>query len=754
MEGINAEKIAELVAKPRIALTLVSAFSLIIRLLPMRFEYLLGYDPFFHLAYIRYAINHGWVNFYPYALGPWGIQVKLFHPLGLWMAPAFVYKLLSPFGVSLFNAFRVTPVIFGVLTVVLVYLIALRLYDGRRALLSAFLLAVSFGHVFRSMAGYYRGDNYMLFWYGVALLGIALGLTWEPKRWKHERFALYLIPGIATGLSAIFWQAYYPIFAFVLANGVFLSLGAFLLGEDERILDGIAIVVSTGLGAVMANYLGGIFGYGMVGYNRWLGRLIAERLGIDFGFIKDAFLLVHLKYVLPLAVVFGAVLLVGSRFLHRRGRFFLGVALLGIALAALQLRELAVEVFNTLFYSAPITETQRTGLNDLWTAYGPAFLAAPVFALSLRRKRLADYVMLGLALVAVPMLLIWTRFLFIGSLAIAVLAGVGLVDVYEALKPLAEPKKLGSIALLILIASVPATTAYVGFKNTLSVKPVVNDNWAVALEYLGNHSNPNDVVLTWWDQGHWVTYFAERAPVAQGSPSKFVADYYLGKVSERALMNLGVDYVIVSLDTLLKFGSVVRTANESGYSLVVLPERGYRVFASGSYSVVLDPVRVTLGPVSGVPIALYVEGDGIEEYRFERPTVRAYVYVNLNYGYAVVVNEKAFDTPLVKLMFTNDLENYRLLYTDGGIVKVFRFVHPNVVVTAQNGSTVLEFENATGTSLGIFGFLDNGTLVFRKWYPVSGLEKFSLPGDLNGSVVVRYTYSNGTVLDRGVFRLD
>jgi len=68
---------------------------------------------------------------------------------------------------------------------------------------------------------------------------------------------------------------------------------------------------------------------------------------------------------------------------------------------------------------------------------------------------------------------------------------------------------------------------------------------------------------------------------------------------------------------------------------------------------------------------------------------------------------------------------------------------------------VLRFENATGTSLGIYGFLDNGTLVFRKWYPVNGLEKFPLPRNLNGSVVVRYTYARkGKVLDRGVFRIE
>ncbi|WP_342764473.1 oligosaccharyl transferase, STT3 subunit [Thermococcus sp. 21S9] len=740
--------------------------AFIIRLLPMRFKYLLGYDPFFHLAYIRYAITHGWVNFFPYALGPWGFQVKLSHPLGLWMVPAFVYKLLHPFGVSLFNAFRLTPVIFGVLTVALVYTAVLRLYGRKEALLSSLILAVSFGHVFRSMAGYYRGDNYMLFWYSVALLGIALGLTWTPRRWGYERFALYLIPGIATGLSAIFWQAYYPIFAFVLANGVLLSIGAFLIGNDRRIVDGICVTLSTALGAVIANALGGIFGYGMTGYNKILGKELAKEFGLNFGFIKDAFLLLYLKYAVVLAVAVGITLLIVARFVRDWKTRLSLVAVVSLVAIAVFVHYWGVlqNLVDKVFHTAPIVETQRTGLRDLWTAYGLAFFAVPVFALSFRRKHLADYVILGLAVVSVPMLLIWTRFLFIGSIAVAVMAGVGLVAVYEKLKPLAVSKRLGALALTLIIAIVPATTAYTGFQNALSVRPIVNDNWATALHYLGNHSNLNDVVLTWWDEGHWVTYFAERAPVAQGSPSKFVADYYLGKVSERALMNLGVDYVIVSLDAVEKFEAILQTAGESGYAMVVLrpvSTPGVLTFSAPGYTVMATPgerwdVRVRIGNAWGIPAGVFVEkGKTVEEVPLrERPTLGAYVYINLNYGYAVLMNEKAFETPLAKLMFTNQYSSdYRLLYTDGGMVKIFRFVHPNVIVTAENGSIVLRFENATGTGIGIWGYLDNGTLIEGKWINVAKKRELIVSKYSNVSII-QYTYVKGkTVLDRGVFRI-
>ncbi|WP_371731568.1 hypothetical protein [Thermococcus sp. MV11] len=88
-------------------------------------------------------------------------------------------------------------------------------------------------------------------------------------------------------------------------------------------------------------------------------------------------------------------------------------------------------------------------------------------------------------------------------------------------------------------------------------------------------------------------------------------------------------------------------------------------------------------------------------------------------------------------------------------MKIFQFKHPNVVVRTENGSIVLRFTNATGTGVGIYGYLDNGTLVFKKWYGVKGKDSFVLPADINGSVVIRYTYVQGkTVLDRGVFRVE
>ena len=761
--------LSERILRPRYALILLTLLAAVIRLIPMRFKYLLGYDPYFHLAYIRYALTHSWINFFPYARGPWGFQMRLFHPLGLWMTPAYVYKLLSPLGVSLYNAFRVTPVIFGVLTVVLVYLAVFRTHDKREAFLAAFLLAVSFGHVFRSMAGYYRGDNYMLFWYAVGLAAMASALTCRCNR--YLRFSLYLIPGLAAGLAAAFWQAYYPIFAIFLSNSLLLALGAFLLEKDERILDGLTISLSLIPGVFLANWIGGRLGYGMTGETRWFGKNLAKELGVHFGTLKDVFLIVFLRYALILSVLAILALILIARFTKDR-RIRWAVALIGVMATlflAFRYYDIFGEAFHRIFSVAPIGETQRTNWPNWWEAYGISGILFPLFFFRFRRPTTSDFFLLGTAVVLIPMALVWTRFLFVGSLAVAILAGIGLVDTFDFLSgKMAVLWKRVTLAVLLLIL-LPSVSAYQGFSSTLAVHPFVDDHWADALTYLGGHSSINDVVLTWWDQGHWVTYFSNRAPVAQGSPSRWVAKYYLGLIPSKNLMGAGVDYVIVSYDTLTEFGAVMDTAgvNQSDYALVILhldsSYGGVFVFSSGPYSLMAAPgktwdVKVSLRGQVVIPAEVFVEsGKTLTKVELSsRPTAPVYVYINLNYGYAVIMNRNAFDTALAKLMFTNGFPDYyKLIYSDGGLVKIFKFVHPNVIVTSENSSVVLKFINATGTSVGIYGYLDNGTMVYRKWFNLKGKSEFLLPENLNGSVVIRYTYSNGkTVLDRGVFRIE
>ncbi len=774
----RAIRAGEKILEPKYALPLITFIAAFFRLIPLRYHYLFGYDPYFHLAYVEESLKAGrWVDFLTIAGGPWGFLIKNFHPLGLWMTPAYVYKVLSVFGVSIYDAFRITPVIFGVLTVLFFYLSMLNLYGKREAFFSALFLSVMFGHIFRSSANYYRGDNYMLFWYSVALYGISLALTKTRRAWRYRRFAFYLIPAFASGLASIFWQAYYPMFVFLIGNAVFLAFGAFILRKDRYLADAAALTLSTAFGALIANWLGGRFGYGMLGGDRWLARKTAEKLGIELGRIKDVYLLVHLRYLVPLTLLGIAVLfLISKPVKERRKRLPLAVLIAFSGALVLFMRFTVLKDLSSgfgIFGQHPILETVHPSFGDLWMAFSVLIFLCPFFALRFipGNVRLSDFLLLGFVAPGFYMLYTWTRFLFIGSLAVAAAAGLGLISLHDLLHAKLESRlstrKLSAVLLALLIL-VPAVSAGFGFREIYDERPVINDHWVQALTWLGENSNENDIILTWWDHGHWVTYYARRSPIVQGGPSRWLALYYLGKINKNQLMARGIDYVIVSYDTVLKFGSVLETANVSGagYALVILPlvsRFGTLLFERDGYRIIAQPgerwkVIVNINGNSFSPREAFLEyRNSLAGLPLQSEKIgNAYVYMNLNYGYAVLMSEKTFNTTLARLMFTNEYPSYyRLVYSDGGYIKIFRFEHPNVVVTSENGSVVLRFTNATGTGLGILGYLDNGTLVFRKWYPVKGEEEFILPNDMNGSVVVRYTYvRKRTVLDRGVFRID
>ncbi|WP_324735228.1 oligosaccharyl transferase, STT3 subunit [Thermococcus sp. SY098] len=771
----------ESIFEPKIALPLIALIATIFRLVPLRYKYLFGYDPYFHLAYIEESLKAGyWINFYHLANAPWGVLMdKRGHPLGFYVTPVYIWKFLKIFGVSFYNAFRITPVIFGVLTVIFFYLSMLNFYGKKEAFFSAFFLSVMFGHIFRSSANYYRGDNYMLFWYSIALYGISLALTKTRRAWRYKRFAFYLIPAFASGFASIFWSAYYPIFVFLLGNVVFLAIGAFVLDKKEYFKHSIALTLSTAFGALFANYLGGRFRYGMFGFMKGGSQKISETLGLSLGKINDVYLLVHIKYLVPLTIILVVLLWTVIKVLpkDKRVRFSVlsigGLIIVIIAFERFEVLKSLISGFG-IFKEAPILETRHSTLGDLWNAYNIVLFLIPLYAFGFSSKKriIFNFMMLGFLIPSIYLIYVWARFLFIASMAVALMGGVGLVSFYEFLNSKPNGKKALALSLGLLVL-VPTISAVSGFERVYVEKPLINDHWIRALVWLKDNSNENDVVLAWWDYGAWIEYYARKGTVVQmgaNNPNaKITAKYFLGNVSNYWLMKRGVDYVIVSYDTALKFGAILDTANVSkgDYFLAVLPlvsRAGALIFQQGPYTITARPgkewnILINTGTAVFSPKEAFLEyKNSITKLNITAKNVaNAYVYLNLNYGYAVLMNEETFNTTLARLMFTNEYsKDYQLVYSDGGYIKIFKFKHPNVVVNQTKNEIIFNFENATGTGLGVFGYLENGTLVFKKWYPVKDLKQFKLSrGVFNNSsmAMIQYIYMKDNVwLDMGIFR--
>lgn len=740
---------------------IIAIIAFLIRMIPYRLKRPIGYDPYFHLAYLEYITEHGWVNYFPYALGPWGFLINHFHPKGMWITP----YLLSKAGLPVYDSFKLAPPLFGSLTILTTYYFIRRLYGWREAVLSSLFLTFSFGHVFRSMANYYRGDNHALFWYSLVLLILAYAITEKNSRKKAY---LYLLSGLAIGLSSAFWSAYYVVLALPLLSAVFLGIYSSLTGEKP--LDAVYISLSSLIGAIIASLGGRVWNFGMFWTQNWQGSELARQIGIPTGPIEDVYLALHILVLVPLTLAFIVVAWFISTRIPSPSRKPMAIGLSVVFLLAGILAwwkyGSALQVFASglsSFGGSITAEMSRPSIHDLNLAYSVSLLLLIGYPLSLINQRKGDVLVLSAVLPLTIMALYWTRFLFFGSLGIALGAGIGGSQIITTLSKVNARKAGVALVLLVLLISAYHTTTL-----TYDVRPIAGDEWESALTHLRQISNENDIVLTWWDHGHWVTYFAHRAAVAQGTPSREVARFYLGNLSKEYLLEHGVDYVTVSFDTIAKWGSVLETAGYrgKGYVLIITYPAGKYgetlLFSKGSYQVAVEVgekneswnVAVNAGGATFVPEEVWVEKGG-EIFRVIPQGERAgnaYLYVNLNYGYAVIMDRKTRESILGRLMFTAEYPpNYELVYSDGGLVKIFRLKHPNVELNRENGLT-LEFINATGDYLRIYGYTDSGERIFYKVYNVTGLTKFHIPDEVKGDVI-RYTYLKGDeILDRGVFR--
>jgi len=468
------------------------------------------------------------------------------------------------------------------------------------------------------------------------------------------------------------------------------------------------------------------------------------------------------------------LLLVSKSVKDKKAKAGIIIGLTAISLLVFLLKFPALKDFSnvfSMFEGVPIMETRPTAFQDVWKAFSISFFLSPLFFLRFHPKRVKaeDFLFFGLIIPSLYMLFTWARFVSIGSLAIALMAGVGVVEAYELIAPKLENRKV-SVAALALLILLPAINGAFAFKNVLNTNPSMNKAWEDALTWLKDNSNENDIVLAWWDYGTWITYYSRRSSLAEIAPNSDVALYYLGKRDENWAMSFGVDYVIVSYYDFLKFGAIVETANahpsynlSEKYGLIVLPLTssygGILIFERGGYRILVKPgerwdVRININGGIISPKKLYVEYKGkVVTPKLAYSNTNTYLYVNLDYKYAVFMNEEAFNTALVKL-FINASEPYELIYSDGGLIKILRLKHPNVRIERTGSEVIFKFENARGTKLKIWGFLDNGTIVFEREYNVENKAEFKLPKEVEGDVI-RYAYIKGKkILDRGIFRRD
>jgi dolichyl-diphosphooligosaccharide--protein glycosyltransferase len=548
--------------------------------------YLMGHDPFHHYAIAKYIIESGgFPGVWPLSLHPEGARIT--EPMGLYYVSVVLYRLLSPAGVSFFEAYKLSTPLFGALTLIPAFLIARHVFGSRNALMSLAALAVVPAFIYRTAAGYYRGDVFSVFFMVFGFYFFLTSLDGEIKK----RLLRAVLAGVSLGGMGIVWNGF--LFGFVVISGFVMvySVVCYLRDRDPREVL-MSYAIAAGLGIAIIKY----------------SILLQPHAQ---AFINDL-----MRFIYPGTLLFAGFLFLMGRVvsLPRPRRVYL-LGAIGVASAAAMvsvspgfLGRLMTGyglVIPTEALFASITELIPPSQEAVWRSfYLVSVLFVPGFLVLLRDVRKTwdkeRVFMLIWVIASLYMLSAAVRYTFLAAVPITMVSIVFLFEIRKI--DFLRGARVSSAAVLVLLLLIGSKG--IGFAGGLG--PMITEDWIEALDFLKEEEEGG--VLVWWDYGSWIqgiTGFPTTLDTVTGQNQrrmKEIGRLFLGEDGEavrKGIEKYRVKYVVTSSDMILQLHNIYRILNTTGPSYIYFSytdssvEQGIPVDIYGSLRVYrLDNNRV------------------------------------------------------------------------------------------------------------------------------------------------------------------
>ncbi|MEM0316586.1 MAG: STT3 domain-containing protein [Candidatus Nezhaarchaeales archaeon] len=530
---------------------------------------LTGDDPYVHLRYAEYLLNSGslpsndTLRYYPEGFDP--RQELLLVP---WFIAAFSWITgLQPLDIAIW-----LPAFFAPLIIVPIYFISKKITGSMSSgVIAAFLAASTPAFILRSFEGFCDKEAFTtpLMFAALTLAFISFNTIMRVTSEGYKKtfatsITLSLLSGVLIGVSALGWAGY--LFTYlVLAAYALLML---FFGKDSRDLSLIFIPY------LIIMVISGAF----------VAFLTARYGGLSFFW--------SITFLVPI----GASLpLIALRWLKRRFVIPLVITLI-VAIVIVEWNYVA-GLINWLFGSKglirlTVAESRQPTLFDLWNQVGfPIILA--MFALVPRNvkdptSRNNYLFLLSMFVVSAVLASSEIRLLMFLSLTASIMAGATLSRIidYCSSKLLVKRKKrleLNEKALLGLALSIISTALVVSSTFAIPTYSIENgpitshitiykslgmggySQWLQALDWLRGNTTSDAIVISWWDYGYLIQYYARRMTVVD--PGNFyewrnvvVAKFFMSSDEDEALnilnRSFGLEgkevYVVVSLEEIPK----------------------------------------------------------------------------------------------------------------------------------------------------------------------------------------------------------
>jgi len=505
--------------------------SFLIRSQPADFGWELNeFDPFFNYRATQYIVDNGidayfqWndeLSWYPY-----GRDVSSNSQVMLHLTAATTYGIFGS-GVSLYDFTILFPIIFGSLTVIVVFALV-RIIGGTTAgLFAALFFSVSIPIIIRGQIGWFKSEPLGLFF---SILAIYL-----------------LLSGIKSKNNKI-------IIPKIISAGIFIMFGLSAWGGDQFFILPIGIFFLT-LPFIRTDHKFLIWSIPLFTISTIITSLTFERLGINF--ITG---LGGLALIIPTIFLVFCIIIQNKsieKYKIRNGLFFLvTIIIIGSSFLILGTDSQFIPLPTHRYLNAlnpflttsdPLTDSvsehATTTLAQSFLFHSVLMIFAGLGIWLILRKSKNNLIKndmisfsLIIGLIGVYVSSAFVRLEVFASISVIILSSLGLsILLKEIFSNITETKKSRNFVIkssflifIVFLLTIPLIFPETGnvlaithipptIMNGGSTFPISTTDWNDSMEWIKNNTPEDAVIGSWWDYGYWIQTKADRASLADNS---------------------------------------------------------------------------------------------------------------------------------------------------------------------------------------------------------------------------------------------
>jgi len=509
-------------------LFLILTIAAIIRLLPIRWGfYLSEFDPYFQYRMADFVVKNNFASWYNWhdnmSWYPWGRDIPGTSYPGLAFTAALIYEFLNSIGIELtiHQVCTIFPVMMGTLTCLVVYFLGKEIWGKTVGLLSAFFLAFSSSHIFRTSLGFFDGETIGIFTMVLSFLFYLKAI--QPERTTRSSLFYSLLAGLCLSYLSFGWGAFrYPISLLALFTFILVLIGR---GSSKLFISYVMTFGFAFLTMAQLPKIGYAFFYEITAIAVFATFIVLLIREISVRVEKISLKTTSIGIIFFVLIIAGFVFWKGEMLEPLAGKFF-------------------TIIFPSTRSEMPLVESVAEHRMATWATFFREFGAIALlsvfgFYFVLQRLRDQDLFLMIFGISSLYFASSLVRLSLILAPAISILAAITIIELGKPSVDIIRgtvifPKrkirfvsKVGKeygfailFLLLLLItptinnavnaAQAPATIATSSLP-TVTVQP---QDWLEALSWMRDNLPENTVVFSWWDYGYWITTLGDKHTLA------------------------------------------------------------------------------------------------------------------------------------------------------------------------------------------------------------------------------------------------